>query len=118
MPDGLGQTIKLNLDRMGINPGDYDELRFDIQPLGSQVALHTMLTAFPTAKDVTSWYLKFKAVTGEWSEGRFDLRVDDDGVWYEANKEKAHLLTLELNRRLVGSPANRSGARRKSATSG
>ena len=103
LPDGLGQTLQFNLDKMGINPHDYDEIRYEIKPLGSQVSLNTMLSAFPTASDVTSWYLKFKAVTGEWTEGRYDLRVDDDGVWYK-NTEQAHMLSLRLDRRIMGFP--------------
>lgn len=101
LPDGLGQTLTLNLDKLGLDPADYDEIRFEIKPLGSQVGLHTLLTAFPTETEASSWHLKFKAVTGEWTEGRYDLRVDDDGVW-QKNEEQSHLLKLTLQRRLLG----------------
>ncbi|MBM4030686.1 MAG: hypothetical protein FJ291_02750 [Planctomycetes bacterium] len=103
LPTGDAQTVRIDLAKLGIKPQEFDELRFDIQPLGSQVGLHTTLGGFPTEKDVSSWYLKFKAVGGQWASGRYDLRVDDDGFttrW----KGAPNVLELRLYRRIVGFP--------------
>jgi hypothetical protein len=104
LPEGQPQTAQINLDALGINPGDFDELRFELKPLGSQVGLHTALTAFPTARDKSSWYLKSKTPVGEWSEVRFELRKDDDGALLPENKESARVLSLTLDRRVIGFP--------------
>ena len=37
LPDGLGQTLDIDLKKLGVDPNNYDELRFDLKPLGSQV---------------------------------------------------------------------------------
>ena len=79
LPTGDAQTLRIDLSSQGIDPRRYDELRFDIQPLGSQVGLSTAIAGLPTDKDVSRWYLKFRAPAGRWSSGRYDLRVDDDG---------------------------------------
>ena len=47
LPDGLEQTLQFDLEKLGIDPNDYDEFRFEIKPEGSQVALHTVLQGFP-----------------------------------------------------------------------
>ncbi|MBM4036981.1 MAG: hypothetical protein FJ290_00580 [Planctomycetes bacterium] len=78
-------------------------MRFDIQPLGSQVGLQTTIAGLPTADEGSRWYLKFKALAGQWASGRYDLRVDDDGF---TGRPKAAPGTLELRlyRRIVGFP--------------
>ena len=107
LPDGLSQTLSFDLEKLGINPKDYDEFRFEIKPEGSLVGLHTALQGFPDKKDLSSWYLKFKTVEGQWSEGRYDLRVDDDGIFGGKSSESAGrfgLMTLSLDRRVIGFP--------------
>lgn len=103
LPDGVGQQLNIDLNKLGITPQDFDELRFDIKPLGSQVDMHT--TLFGTEKDrlITSWYLKFPIATDQWSTGRYDLRVDDDGAAYpERFRGQPGILRLELSRRVLG----------------
>lgn len=105
LPDGLGQQLHLDLGPLGIDPKDYDEFRFEIKPEGSQVSLHTVLQGFPSKKELSSWYMKFKAPAGVWSEGRYDLRVDDDGVFggntYAAVGAYGRL-QFTLDRRIIG----------------
>ena len=81
LADGQRQVLKVDLAAQGIDPSAYDELRFDIMPEGSQVSLQTALQGFPGERDVTSWYLKFKTTVGRWTPGRYDLRLDDDGIF-------------------------------------
>ncbi len=103
LPTGDAQTLHFDLAKLGIKPQEFDEFRFDIQPLGSQVGLHTVLGGFPAETETSSWYLKFKAVAGQWASGRYDLRVDDDGFttrW----KGAPNTLELRLYRRIVGFP--------------
>lgn len=103
LPDGVGQTLNIDLRRMGVDPHDYDELRFDIKPLGSQVDLHATLFGMPDERSAASWYLKFRTATDQWSTGRYDLRVDDDGAAYpDRFKGKPGTLRLELGRRVLG----------------
>ena len=105
LPGGIGQTLHFDLEKLGINPKDYDEFRFEIKPEGSQVSLHTELLGFPEKKDLSSWYLKLKTVEGKWSEGRYDLRVDDDGIFGGNSSESAgRLMKLTLDRRIIGFP--------------
>jgi hypothetical protein len=62
-----------------------------------------VLGGFPTEKEASSWYLKFKAVAGQWASGRYDLRVDDDGFTSRWTGP-ANALELKLYRRIVGFP--------------
>jgi len=106
LPDGLAQTLNIDLRKLGVDPKDYDELRFDLKPLGSQVALHTLLFSMPTEKELSSWYTKFRTATGEWTTARFDLRVDDDGALYPQRFPgfRAGVLRMNLARRMLGYP--------------
>ncbi len=105
LPTPLSQTIHLDFDKLGIEPGRYDELRFDIQPQGSQVGLHSVLHGYPSKDTLSSWYLKFKTPVGQWTSGRFELRVDDDGVFVPHGTKPLPPNTFEmtLSRRVVGS---------------
>jgi len=106
LPDGLAQTLNIDLRKLGVKAKDYDELRFDLKPLGSQVALHTMLFGMPTEKELSSWYTKFKTETGQWTTARFNLRVDDDGAMYPDRFPgfQAGVLRMRLGRRMLGYP--------------
>ncbi len=103
LPTGDAQTLHLDLARLGIEPQEFHEFRFDIQPLGSQVGLQTTIAGLPAADEASRWYLKFRTVAGQWASGRYDLRVDDDGF---TGRPKAAPGTLELRlyRRIVGFP--------------
>ena len=68
---------------------DYDEFRFELRPEGSLVFVQAILAGFPAAGSVSSWYSKFKSRVDEWAEGRFDLRVDDDGISLSGDLLKA-----------------------------
>jgi len=103
LPTGEAQTIRLDLGQLGVDPRQFDELRFDIQPQGSQVGLHMLLGGFPTENAVSSWYLKFRAPAGEWASGRYELRVDDDGV-FRRETLPPNTLRLRLYRRILGFP--------------
>jgi len=106
LPDGLGQRLDLDLGRLGVDPNDYDELRFEIKPQGSQVGLHATLYGMPTENELTSWYAKFRTATDAWSTGRFDLRVDDDGAQYPERfgDFEPGVLRFELYPRRLGLP--------------
>lgn len=106
LPDGLGQTLNIDLRKLGVDPHDYDELRFDMKPLGSQVRLQAVLFGMPTENEMSSWYSKFRSVTGVWAAGRFDLRVDDDGSQYPERfgGSRPGVLRLTLSRRILGFP--------------
>jgi len=103
--DGKTQTLHFDLKHAGIDPSKYDEFRFNIKPLGSQVALHTQIEGFPTKDAQSSWYLKFKTNTGQFSEGRYDLNVDDDGIYLKRSKTLPdNTLVFSLARRILGTP--------------
>lgn len=103
LPDGVGQTLEIDLSKLGVKAQDYDEFRFDLKPLGSQVDLHATLFGFDKDRFITSWYLKFKTATDQWATGRYDLRVDDDGAAYpERFKGQPGILRLDLGRRVLG----------------
>ena len=104
LPDGLGQKMDINLKKLGVDPKNYDELRFDLMPHGSQVGLHAKLFGMPGEKDVSSWYTKFRTGTDEWGFGRFELRVDDDGAFLQPENVRAGLLCFELYPRVLGIP--------------
>lgn len=103
LPTGDAQALRLDLPKLGVNPREFDELRFDIQPLGSQVGLQTTIAGLPSDAEASRWYLKFRTAEGQWASGRYDLRVDDDGF---TGRPKAAPDTLELRlyRRIVGFP--------------
>jgi hypothetical protein len=108
LPDGLTKTIRIPLGKLGIKLDDYDEIRFEMKPSGSQVSLHTLVTAFPAQGQFSTWYAKFPQAIGEWTEGRYDLRVDDDGAVTYLPKEQREcpdqVLQLTLSRRIIGFP--------------
>ena len=106
LPDGRKQTLRLDLRAAGVRIEEYDEFRFEIMPLGSQVGLVTRVHALPGPDEVTNWYLKFRTRVGEWAEGRYDLRLDDDGIFLKRDAAEAPdgALMLSLYRRVVGVP--------------
>ena len=103
LPTGDAQAVRIDLRKQGIDPRRFDEFRFDIQPVGSQVGLSTAIAGFPTEKEVSRWYLKFRALEGRWASGRYDLRMDDDG-FTSRPKAAPNTLTMRLYRRMVGFP--------------
>lgn len=104
LPDGLPQRLCVDLPAQGIAPAAFDEIRFEIQPQGSLVGLHTELLGYPAASEVSSWYLKVPTVIGAWTECRLDLRLDDDGIYLPAPPpgSRAGTLALTLSRRVLG----------------
>jgi len=104
LPDGIGKQIQIPLAPLGIDPAAYDEIRFDLMPIGSQVALHTLLTHHPAKGQVSSWYAKFPQRPEAWTEARFDLRVDDDGALLPADPNPDPALRLSLGSRRIGFP--------------
>ncbi len=113
LPDGLTQSLYLDLNAMGIDPRTYDELRFDLKPEGSLVFVQAVIKGMPGDEDVSSWYSKFRTQVGEWTEGRFDLRVDDDGVYLfsfypDLQQIPNGRLTLTLSRQELGLPGEPS----------
>ncbi|MBI2191619.1 MAG: alginate lyase family protein [Planctomycetes bacterium] len=105
LPAGMAEVLTLDLRPLGIDPGQFDEVRFEIQPLISQVGLNLALHGYPGQDDISSWYLKFPARTGEWSEGRFDLHLDDDGMYLgRAQEARRGALVLNHYRRILGYP--------------
>lgn len=106
LPDGAGQTLTIDLKAKGIDPAQYDEIRLELKPLVSQVGLHTVVLGHPEKDLKTSWYLKFKAPTDKWSSGRFDLHLDDDGIFSGkvTDPEDVGKLKMQLYRRILGYP--------------
>jgi len=106
LPDGNRQTLTIDLKARGIDPKQFDEIRLELRPLGSQVGLHTAVLGHPEKDLKTSWYLKFKAPAGRWSSGRFDLHLDDDGLFAGKvkNPEDNGKLQMRLYRRILGYP--------------
>ena len=106
LPTGAGQTIKFDLAKLGIDPKQYDEIRFELKPLVSQVGMYMTLYGHPEPDLSSGWYLKFRTQTGQWSEGRFDLHLDDDGLFRGKlkNKDEAGKFTITFYRRILGYP--------------
>lgn len=106
LPDGASQALHVDLRALGIDPSKFDEFRFDIKPMGSQVGLQTIIYGLPADGKLSSWYLKFKAPREQWSEGRYDLHVDDDGIFLGswAKRQPAGTLEMRLYRRILGFP--------------
>jgi len=110
LPTGAGQTLTIDLASLGIDPGKYDEIRFDLKPMGSQVGLHVELLGHPGKDERSSWYLKFPAPAEQWSSGRFDLHLDDDGLYLGKlrENEKPGTMKIHLYRRPLGFPGEPS----------
>ncbi len=106
LPDGIGQNLHIDLPGLGIDPKSYDEFRFDLKPMGSQVRLQAVIFDLPAEGEISSWFSKFRSVTDEWSSGRFDLRIDDDGAQYPARfgDYRPGVMRLSLTRRALGFP--------------
>ncbi len=104
--DGSRQTLVLDFKKLGINVRDYDEIRFDLKPLVSQVGIIAVMLGHPVSRQSSGWYLKFRAPTGVWSSGRFDLHLDDDGVFRRLSPDasKDGQFHIRLYRRLLGYP--------------
>ena len=106
LPDGLGQKLDMDLKKLGVDPNDYDELRFDIKPQGSQVGLHATLFGMPTENELTSWYTKFRTATGQVVHG--PLRPACGRRWRRSPSIfrgfKAGILRFELYSRIRGYP--------------
>ena len=112
LPNGKRQGITIDLAAQGIDPAGYDEIRFDLKPLGSQVSMTMTLKGHLEPGQISRWYLKFKALPGQWNEGRYELALDDDGLT-RRGKSAGPGKTLEIRlaaRRLgrPGEPADRT----------
>jgi len=106
LPDGKAQRVFLDIEKLGVDPARYDEIRFEIKPLVSQVGLTMTVHGHLAPGEVSNWYLKFKTQTGQWSEGRYDLHLDDDGIWLKGGPEHGtgKWLRVRLYRRILGYP--------------
>ncbi|MCF7854928.1 MAG: heparinase II/III family protein [Candidatus Pacebacteria bacterium] len=106
LPDGVAQSLHIDLTKLGIEPSEFDEFRFELMPEGSLVMVQAIVKGLPSDDEVSSWYSKFDIEIGEWNEGRYDLRVDDDGIYFSGRfpEDPAGLLTLRLSRRVLGVP--------------
>ncbi len=118
LPDGITQTLTFDLSKLGVDLKDFDEFRFDMKPVDGPVLLHATTVGIAEKKaghekktvmhegesgGVSSWYSKFKQPIGQWTEGRFDLRIDDDGSFLTASEShREGLLTLELYSQTFG----------------
>ena len=60
LPTGAAQTLDIDLKRLGVDVRQYDEIRFDLKPLVSQVGLNVKVFGLPEADQKSGWYLKFK----------------------------------------------------------
>jgi hypothetical protein len=109
LPNHQAQNISFILPKMGINPADYDEIRFDLKPEGSISMFNIKLHDFPKKGELSSWYTKFRTPLGEWTSGRINLHEDDDGVFLSKNRDRfqslpAGTLEFQLNRRVTAVP--------------
>ena len=106
LPNGSRQTLVIDLRKQGIDPADFDEIRFDLKPHVSQVGLNMILMGHPEPTLSSGWYLKFRTPTGRWSSGRFDLALDDDGLYRGQldNPDDAGKLHIQLYPRKMGYP--------------
>ncbi len=102
LPVGKGQTLRFDPAKLGFDLSAYDEFRFDLKPLGSQVGLNMKIQNHPAPGLVSSWYLKFKALQDEWSHGRFDLHMDDDGALRKKVDPGKPTVRINLYRRILG----------------
>lgn len=105
-PGDLSATIAYDLEKLDVNPNDYDEIQVTFKPTGSQVLWSPELAAYPVKDLRRHWYSKIKTEPGEWATARFDLRLDDDGFMTERSRHDLtqRVLHMTLSKRWTYTP--------------
>jgi len=104
LPYGKVERIAIDLAAMGIDPAQYDEIRFDIKPVEGQVAMTVQMIGHLKPGEIGRWFLKFRAPPGQWSEGRYELALDDDGIMQKPGPNDAKEIQIHLGARVLGRP--------------
>ncbi len=106
LPTGEREALTLDLGALGVDPKAYDEIRFDIKPLVSEVNLRVTLHGHLEPGQVSRWYLKTKSATGVWTPVRFEVDLDDDGAYCRPREVDGppRTLELEMSKRMLGYP--------------
>jgi len=103
LPPGKGEALVLDLAALGVDPAGYDEIRFDLKPVNGEVEVSMKLVGHLPDGQVGKWYLKCKTPVGEWTEVRYELALDDDGLTRKPEVDKKEL-TVQCGIRRLGRP--------------
>lgn len=99
-----GATVQYDLPTLGIVPNDFDELRIEFRTEASLVTFAPRLLAYPVNDMCRNWYSKIEIEPGEWTTARFNLRLDDDGVFFSRQPMEVPTLAVTLNKRWLRRP--------------
>jgi hypothetical protein len=105
LPASANQAaIAFDLPALGILANEFDELRIEFKTEESLVAFAPRLEAYPVNDMCRNWYSKIDIQPGQWTEARFDLRLDDDGIFFSRKPMETPTLTVNLSKRWLRRP--------------
>lgn len=108
--DKENSRIVFDLDKLGVTPNDFDEIRVLFRNRRGVSMISARLTNFPAADQLRNWYSKTALSENKVIDQRFDLRLDDDGWWFKNQAMNGHQLELTLHKkykRIPGEPPDR-----------
>ncbi|OQA88632.1 MAG: hypothetical protein BWY31_00230 [Lentisphaerae bacterium ADurb.Bin242] len=108
--DRESSKIVFDLDKLGVTPNDYDEIRVLFCNRKGVAGLAARLTNYPATDQLRNWYSKTALPENQFIDQRFDLRMDDDGWWFGNPVMDGHKLELTLlkkYKRVPGEPPGR-----------
>ncbi len=109
-PDKESSRIVFDLDKLGMVPNDFDEIRVLFRNRKGVAGLAARLTNYPATDQLRNWYSKTALPENKFVDQRFDLRMDDDGWWFGNPVMDGHKLELTLlkkYKRVPGEPPDR-----------
>ena len=113
LPDGKGRSVTFDLKAMGIDPKAYDEIRFALKPMGDPVQQKMTLYGHLEGGAYSRWYQKAYTPVDQWTEFRYDLHLDDDGIFGNPKRFKPGVaeLIVNLGSRTRGTPGEAKARR-------
>ena len=85
-----------DLAESGVVPNPFDELRIEFKTEASAILFAPRLQADPVNDTRRNWYSKIAVEPGEWTTARFDLRLDDDGIFFSRKPMDRQTLTAAM----------------------
>jgi hypothetical protein len=99
-----GAELVYDLPALGMVANQFDELRIEFKTKESLVTFAPRLMAYPVNDMCRNWYSKILIEPGKWTTARFDLRLDDDGIFFSRKPMDAPSLTVKLVKRWLRRP--------------